>query len=343
MSAAMVADDTRWMAAAIALSLRGRGLSTPNPNVGCMLVKDGRVVGRGWTQAGGRPHAEAMALAQAGDAARGSTAYVTLEPCVHDSGRGPACADSLITAGVTRVVIGCTDPDPRTLGKGFARLLGAGIAVASAGDGVFAASLAMAPFLTRVVSGRAYVTLKLATSLDGCIAMADGTSRWITGEPARRHAHLLRAQSDAILVGRGTWAADKPALDVRLAGLEDRRPLRMALTLHPESRSDWEEAVLVATPLAAATHPGINALLVEGGAQTAAAFLAAGLVDRLVLYRAPILIGGGRPGLADIGLGALADAHDQWQLRDARQLGSDRMEVYDNAKPAFVPGISAAR
>lgn len=331
------------MAAAIALSLRARGPSTPNPNVGCILVQDGRVVGRGWTQAGGRPHAEAMALDQAGDAARGATAYVTLEPCAHDSARGPACADGLIAAGVARVVIGCTDPDPRTLGKGFARLLGAGIAVASAGDAGFAASLAMAPFLTRVVSGRAYVTLKLATSLDGCIAMADGTSRWITGEPARRHAHLLRAQSDAILVGRGTWAADKPALDVRLSGLEDRRPLRMALTLHPESRSDWEEPVLVATPQAAATHPGVNALLVEGGAQTAAAFLAAGLVDRLVLYRAPILIGGGMPGLADIGLMSLDHAHGQWQLHDARQLGSDRMEVYDHATPAFVPGLSRAR
>ncbi len=264
--------------------------------------------------------------------ARGATAYVTLEPCAHESTRGPSCADGLIAGGVARVVIGCTDPDPRTMAKGIARLMAAGIEVVTDPQFAILATPGIAGHVLRQRSGRAHVTLKLATSLDGCIALADGESRWITGERARAHAHLLRAHSDAIIVGRGTWAADKPALDVRLPGLENRSPLRMALTQHPDSRSDWEEAILVATPIAAATHPGVNALLVEGGAETAAAFLAAGLVDRLVLYRAPILIGGGKPCLSDIDLAALSQAHGQWRLADARQLGSDRLEVYEAVK-----------
>jgi diaminohydroxyphosphoribosylaminopyrimidine deaminase/5-amino-6-(5-phosphoribosylamino)uracil reductase len=327
-------DDLRWMQAAIALAGRARGLSTPNPNVGCILVNQGRVVGRGWTQAGGRPHAEAMALDAAGDAARGATAYVTLEPCVHESARGGCCADALIAAGVAAVVIGCTDPDPRTTAMGIARLIAAGIAVRSAEQATFAASKAMAPFLTRMV-GRAYVTLKLATSLDGQIALADGSSRWITGERARAHAHLLRAQCDAILVGRGTYDADAPTLNVRLAGLEHRSPQRLLLT-HGDAPAGWQA---VDSPADAVALRGVNELLVEGGAQTAAAFLVAGLVDRLILYRAPIVIGAGRACLADIGLVDLSAAHGLWQLCDARQLGPDRVEIYDAARPAFVPGI----
>ena len=275
-----------------------------------------------------------MALAQAGSAARGATAYVTLEPCVHASDRGPACADALVAAGVARVVVACTDPDARMLGTGLARLLAAGVAVSTDPALAIAASLTMAPFLTRTVAGRAYVTLKLATSLDGCIAMADGSSRWVTGERARAHAHLLRAQCDAVLVGRGTFDADAPALDVRLAGLAARSPQRLLLT-RGAAPAGWDAA---ASPVAAAGRTGINELLVEGGAQTASAFLAAGLVDRLVLYRAPILIGAGRASLGEIGLTDLADAHGQWTLRDARQLGSDRVEVYDAARPGFVAG-----
>ena len=340
------AADRRWMAAAIALASRGRGLSTPNPNVGCVIVSNNRIVGRGWTQPGGRPHAEAMALAQAGEAARGATAYVTLEPCAHDGGRGPACADSLIAAGVARVVSATRDPDPRTDGAGLARLRVAGVSVT---ENILpdAAQAAMAGWWTHATLGRAHVTLKLATSLDGCIAQADGSSRWITGERARAHAHLLRARSDAILVGRGTWEADAPALNVRLAGLEGRGPRRILLTSTrhpgldpgslagkrhddsgPGSSPGRREVETISTPRAAAALPGINDLLVEGGAQAAAAFLAEDLVDTLILYRAPILIGGGKAGLADIGLTRLSDAHGRWQLSDARQFGNDRFETY---------------
>lgn len=318
------AADRRWMAAAITLASRGRGASTPNPNVGCVIVSDGRIVGRGWTQPGGRPHAEAMALAEAGDAARGATAYVTLEPCAHEGGRGPACADSLIADGVARVVSATRDPDPRTDGAGLARLRVAGVAVT---ENILPeeAQAAMAGWLTHATLGRAHVTLKLATSLDGCIALADGSSRWITGERARAHAHLLRARSNAILVGRGTWEADAPALDVRLAGLEGRGPRRLILSASSHER---EGVTTISTPRAAAGIPGINDLLIEGGAQTAAAFLAEDLVDTLILYRAPILMGGGKASLADIGLTRLSDAHGRWQLSDARQLGNDRLEVY---------------
>ena len=314
-------DDARWMAAAVALSERGRGRTAPNPCVGCLIVRDGRVIGRGWTQPAGRPHAEAMALAEAGEAARGATAYVTLEPCAAP-GRGPACAGLLIAAGVGRVVAALGDPFPAVDGKGFARLGDAGIAV-TIGPCARGAERAMAGFLTRQRLGRPHVTLKLAMSLDGCIAMADGQSRWITGAAARAHAHLERARVDAILIGRGTYDADAPRLDVRLPGLENRAPLRVLLSRH-SSPEGWHG---VTTPAAIAQLP-IDWLLIEGGAQAAAAFLSAGLVDRLLIYRAPILIGAGRT-LGDIGLTNLADADGRWQLIDARALGSDRLEVYD--------------
>lgn len=312
------------MDVALALSGRTRGRTAPNPNVGCVLVAGGRVVGRGWTQAGGRPHAEAMALAEAGDGACGATAYVTLEPCAHRSPRGPACSDLLVASGIARVVAAIEDPDPRTAGQGFARLRDAGIAV-TVGTGADAARRAMAGFLTRQALGRPVVTLKLATSLDGCIARADGESRWITGAESRAHAHLERARHDAILVGRGTFATDAPRLDVRLPGLEARSPARVLLSATGSAPDGW---TVLAAPEAIATLPGDH-LLVEGGARTAAAFLRAGLVDRLLLYRAPILIGGGVPALGDIGLHRLAEAHGRWQMVDARALGSDRLEVYE--------------
>ncbi len=326
------------MAAALALAERGRGRTAPNPNVGCVIVREGRVVGRGWTQPGGRPHAEAMALAQAGDLARGATVYVTLEPCAHESQRGPACADLLIAAGVARVMIALGDPDPRTDGQGLARLRDAGVAVAS-GPGAAEAEVSMAGFLTRRRLGRPYVTLKLATSLDGCIARADGESRWITGADARAHAHLERGRHEAILVGRGTFEADAPALDVRLAGLEARSPRRLLLSRRHVGRDNaqnlaapasagatgWE---MISSPQDITRLENVDHLLVEGGAQTASAFLAAGLVDRLLLYRAPIIIGSGMAALGDIGLTSLADAHGRWRLVEARQLGSDRLEVY---------------
>ena len=315
--------DARWLAVALGLSERARGRTGANPNVGCVIVREDRVIGRGWTQPGGRPHAEAMALSAAGVRARGATAYVSLEPCAHGSPRGPCCAGSLIAAGVARVVAAVTDPDPRTAGKGFAALEAAGITVLrdAACD---AARTAMGGFFRRQNAGRPFVTLKLATSLDGQIAMADGQSRWITGEAARAHAHLERARSDAILVGRGTAEIDQPTLDVRLDGLADRSPQRFMLGSGPAPRG----FSALRAPDDIGTMEG-NWLLVEGGAETAASFLRAALVDRLVLYRAPILIGRGKACLGDIGLAGLAQAHDVWRLSDARTLGKDRLEVYE--------------
>ncbi|MEH3157694.1 MAG: bifunctional diaminohydroxyphosphoribosylaminopyrimidine deaminase/5-amino-6-(5-phosphoribosylamino)uracil reductase RibD [Sphingomonas taxi] len=340
------------MTAALALAERTRGRTAPNPNVGCVIVRDGRVVGRGWTQPGGRPHAEAMALAQAAEAARGATAYVTLEPCAHVSPRGPACADLLAAAGIARVVVAVGDPDPRTDGRGIARLCEAGIAVTT-GVGAEAAARSMAGFLTRRRFGRPQVTLKLATSLDGRIALPDGSSRWITGAEARAHAHLERSRHEAILVGRGTWDTDAPRLDVRLPGLERFSPRRIVLSTHPHpsalrasSLSQWEregapearkgegesDVLWIDSPQAIATLPATDHILIEGGAGAAAAFLRADLVDRLLLYRAPVLIGAGQAAIGDIGLGDLAMAHGRWRLHDARQLGTDRLEVYERCR-----------
>lgn len=349
-------EDARWMGAALALGQRTRGRTAPNPNVGCVIVAEGRVVGRGWTQPGGRPHAEAMALAEAGDAARGGTAYVTLEPCAHVSPRGPACADLLIAGGVARVVAALGDPDARTNGAGFDRLRAAGIAVTT-GVRTDDARDAMAGFLTRRALGRPMVTLKLALSLDGMIARGDGESQWITGAEARAHTHLERSRHEAILVGRGTYEADTPRLDVRLPGLEARSPRRLVLTTRPldpdgdagergslveparhsgESRGlpdhrlpPWET---LPAPEAIADLEGVDHLFVEGGAGAASAFLAADLVDRLLLYRAPILIGGGRPALGDIGLTSLAQAHGRWRLADRRRLGHDGLDVFHRTR-----------
>ena len=323
------ADDRRFMQAAVALSERGRGLSTPNPNVGCLIVRDGIVAGRGWTQKGGRPHAEAQALDQALDRANGATAYVTLEPCFHLSARGPRCADLMARAGISRAVIALRDPDPRTDGQGAAHLRAHGVAVEM---GLMAqeAAAAMRGFVLRQTLGRPAVTLKLGLSLDGCIALADGTSRWITGDAARAHAHMERSRHDAILVGGGTLRADAPRLDVRLAGLEGRSPRRLLLSRLP-APSGWD---CIARPEDIAALSGVDHLMVEGGSEAAAAFLRADLVDRLLLYRAPIVIGGGRAGVADIGLADLAHAHGRWRLADERRLGDDRLEVYERTRSA---------
>jgi len=320
--------DADWMAAAIALSRRGRPASAPNPNVGCLIVAGGKVVGRGWTQPGGRPHAEAMALAAAGDAARGATVYSTLEPCAHASERGPCCADLLVTAGAARVVIATHDPDPRTDGKGVARLRAAGVSVT---DAVLTAEAraAMAPWWSRQTRRRPFVTLKLATSLDGRIARADGSSRWITGDRARAHAHVERAMHQAILVGRGTLEADAPKLDVRLPGLEGRSPRRLLLTSGATAPDGW---AVVGSPESLDALDDVDSVLVEGGAGAASAFLAADQIDRLLLYRAPILVGTGRAALDDIGLATLADSHDRWRRTDSRLLGSDRLDVYERTR-----------
>ncbi|MGI8943918.1 MAG: bifunctional diaminohydroxyphosphoribosylaminopyrimidine deaminase/5-amino-6-(5-phosphoribosylamino)uracil reductase RibD [Qipengyuania sp.] len=322
----MRATDADWLDAAARLAVRARPLSRPNPAVGAILVKDGVVIGRGWTQPGGRPHAEAVALKQAGDRATGATAYVTLEPCAHRSERGPPCCDLLVASGVPRAVIGVADPDPRTSGKGAQRLHKAGIETHILDHAASRASLA--GYLTRTALDRPHVTLKLALSLDGCVATMSGHSRWITGEAARAHVHSRRALADAILVGGGTWRADQPRLDVRLPGLENRSPRRIVLT-----RGVAPEGVeAISAPERIAQLDGVQYLYIEGGPLTAAAFLQEDLVDRLEIYRAPIIIGGGVSAIGDLGQDALADAHGRWALVDCRQLGSDSYEAYSRTR-----------
>lgn len=316
-------DDPRWMAAAAALAERARPLASPNPGVGAIIVKHGKVAGRGWTMPGGRPHAEAVALEQAGEAARGGTLYVTLEPCAHRSPRGPACADLAAGAGLARVVIGMRDPDPRTAGDGITRLQDSGAQVTALD--LLPDELGLSGHSIFLAHGRPHVTLKLAMSLDGCIATSSGESQWITGEAARAHGHRERARADAILVGGGTLRADNPRLDVRLPGLGDRSPRRVALT-SGEVPEGWE---IIGSPDAISTLEGVRYLMVEGGAQTASAFLKAGLVDRLLVYRAPVLLGGGTPAIGDIGHATLDAAFaDGLVLTDRRRLGSDTLEIY---------------
>lgn len=310
------------MAAAIRLSRRHLGLTSTNPSVGTLIVRDGVIVGRGVTAIGGRPHAEPQALAEAGDKARGATAYVTLEPCAHH-GRTPPCAEALIAAGVARVVGASSDPDPRVSGRGYGMLRAAGIEVT---EGVLAAQAAdlMAGYLMRSAQKRPEVILKLAISADGMIGRA-GEEVAITGGEARAQVHLMRAESDAVLVGVATVLADDPDLTVRLPGLENRSPARIVLdaTIHtqpsarlvrtartaptlivagpdaPQSRrAELTDAgvVLLAAEIAAGrvalpellddlAGRGMATVLVEGGAAVASSFLAEGLVDRIVLFR----------------------------------------------------------
>ncbi len=378
--------DLRWMRAALALARRGLGAVWPNPAVGCVIVDElrvdesrveqsrvdaGRVVGRGWTQPGGRPHAETEALHRAGAAARGATLYVSLEPCCH-WGRTPPCADALIEAGVRRVVVALEDPDPRVAGGGIARLRRAGIAV-EIGPGAEDAAEINAGFLMRQRLGRPLVTLKLATSLDGQIATGSGESRWITGPPARERGHLLRATHDAIMAGTGTVIADDPLLTCRLPGLGTRSPvrvvldrrLRIPLSAHviaeasqsptwvltlpsadPARRRsllaagatvidavpDREGYIDLAGALAALGERGLTRLLVEGGAGLAAALLNAGLVDRLAWFHAPLVIGGdGTPASAALALPALAQA-PRFVRVSMQTVGDDALTIFRAAR-----------
>jgi diaminohydroxyphosphoribosylaminopyrimidine deaminase/5-amino-6-(5-phosphoribosylamino)uracil reductase len=316
------------MEEALRLAEQARGQSAPNPNVGCVIVSPaGRVVGKGATARGGRPHAEAIALEAAGKRARAATVYTTLEPCAHQSERGPACTDLLLAARPERVVIALKDPDKRTGGKGIQRLRRAGIEV-TLGVGREAARRAVSGWLTRLSIGRPRVTLKLALSIDGKIALPSGESKWITGEDARRHVHLERAHSDMILVGRGTWLADRPQLDVRLPGLEQASPRRALLT-RGEPVADWE---ILRNPRDIFGLHDVNDLLVEGGSGTATAFLGEDLVDRILIYRAPIIVGEGKSSFGYVGLDAIADAHGRWNLVDEQRLGVDRLEVYERVR-----------
>ena len=319
--------DARFMAEAIGLGERARGRTAPNPNVGCVVVAEGVVVGRGTTAVGGRPHAEAIALAKAGEAAVGATLYATLEPCAHASERGPTCSSLIVDARVARVVVGIEDPDPRTAGEGSRALRDAGIIVET---GVLEAESAasLSGYLTRLHLGRPRITLKLALSIDGKIALPSGESKWITGEDARAHVHLERAHSDMILVGRGTYLADSPKLDVRLPGLEDWSPRRALLT-RGDAVEGWET---LHAPEGVFALGDVNDLLVEGGSATATAFLSADLVDRILIYRAPILVGEGKNSVGYIGLDAIADAHGRWRAGDGAALGIDRLEVYERER-----------
>ncbi len=360
-------DDIRHMRTAIGLARRALGTARPNPAVGCVVVRDGVVAGRGWTQPGGRPHAETEALRRAGAAATGATAYVSLEPCAHH-GETPPCAEALIAAGINRAVIAIPDPDPRVDGGGIALLREAGVAVETGVCAPEAIELA-AGFIKRVTVGLPMVTLKLATTLDGRIATRTGASQWITGEIARDLAHGLRASHDAVLVGAGTAVTDDPALTCRLPGLGDRSPVRVVLdgrealpathnlvagaretptwVLVPPPRlvdrraqysrhglelievaADESGDVDITQCLHALAERGITRVLVEGGGRVAASLLGRGLVDRIVWFRAPRLIGGdGFPAAGPFGVESLDDAPNFIRIA-TRAAGGDMMEVY---------------
>ncbi|AWB47724.1 bifunctional diaminohydroxyphosphoribosylaminopyrimidine deaminase/5-amino-6-(5-phosphoribosylamino)uracil reductase RibD [Gemmobacter aquarius] len=334
------------MSHALALAARGLGRTWPNPAVGCVIVNAGRIVGRGWTQPTGRPHAERMALDQAGHAARGATAYVTLEPCAHHGKTSP-CADALIAAGITRVVSAQTDPDPRVSGRGHAMLRAAGISLTEGLCEAQARTL-QAGFLKRVTKGLPYTTLKLAATLDGRIATATGESRWITGPAARRAVHAMRLTHDAVLTSSATARADDPDLTARDIGAS-HQPLRILLdaTLkhspdsrlgrtaaqHPvwllhtaaapaAARSAWQatRTRLIEIP-ASGPHlnlteafrslasEGLTRILIEAGGSLAAALIRADLIDELALFTAGALIGAeGTAVLGPLGLTALSDA-----------------------------------
>ena len=327
-------DDARHMDQALVLARRGLGNTWPNPAVGCVIIRDGVVVGRGWTQPGGRPHAEVMALAQAGAAARGATAYVTLEPCAHH-GKTPPCAEALVRAGIACVVSALTDPDPRVAGRGHAILRAAGVEVREGLRADMARELQQG-FLSRITRGRPMLTLKLANSFDGRIATASGESQWITGPEARRHSHMLRLIHDAVMVGGGTARADRPALNVRGFG-PVRQPVRIVVSASdlPEMPAEdgdhgplWQLSGPPEAVMAELGRRGLTRVFCEGGGELAASLLRAGLVDRLVGYTAGMALGAdGRPSVAGLGLAHLADA-PRFRLIETRRLGADVLHLW---------------
>ncbi|MBL4769020.1 MAG: bifunctional diaminohydroxyphosphoribosylaminopyrimidine deaminase/5-amino-6-(5-phosphoribosylamino)uracil reductase RibD [Rhodobacteraceae bacterium] len=350
------------MALALSLGRRGQGVCWPNPAVGCVIVKDGRVVGRGWTQSGGRPHAETVALTQAGAQARGATVYVTLEPCAHH-GQTPPCAEALIAAGVMRVVGALEDCDGRVAGQGFAMLAAAGIDVTT---GIFAAKAAYdhAGFFLRTETGRPLVTLKMASSFDGRSATATGQSQWITGPKARRAVHAMRARHDAVMVGAGTARQDDPSLTIRDLGI-DRQPVRVVVSRHldlpllsqlarsastvplwlchgtgadTERLRAWEGLGARLIPCAMQGvqleardvlqqlgQAGLTRVFCEGGGALAASLLAADLVDELVGFTAGLAIGAeGMPVIGALGLERLTAA-TRFRLIETHAIGPDIM------------------
>jgi diaminohydroxyphosphoribosylaminopyrimidine deaminase/5-amino-6-(5-phosphoribosylamino)uracil reductase len=354
--------DQRFMALALGLGRRGQGLSWPNPAVGCVIVKDARIVGRGWTSPSGRPHAETTALAQAGALARGATAYVTLEPCAHH-GQTPPCAEALVDAGIARVVAPLTDSDPRVSGKGFDILRGAGIEV-STGVMAEAAARDHAGFFLKTEKGRPLVTLKLASSFDGRIATASGHSQWITGPQSRRMVHALRARHDAVMVGAGTVRADDPSLTVRDMGVT-RQPVRIVVSRQldlpmmsvlartaqevpvwlchgpdadPALKTSWDgiganllECGLIGrhldmqAVLQTLGDQGLTRVFCEGGGALAASLLAPDLVDELVGFTAGLAIGAeGLPSIGALGLSRLEEAA-RFELVETIAVGPDVM------------------
>jgi diaminohydroxyphosphoribosylaminopyrimidine deaminase/5-amino-6-(5-phosphoribosylamino)uracil reductase len=360
-------EDVSHMSAALTLARRGLGRVWPNPAVGCVLVNGRRVVGRGWTQSGGRPHAEAEALRRAGSASDGATAYVSLEPCSHH-GQTPPCTEALIASGIRRAVIAVGDPDPRVSGQGEARLRAEGIAVTT-GVSRAAAEELNAGFFLKVTLGRPLVTLKVATTLDGRIATSGGESRWITGDDARIVAHRLRAEYDAVLIGSGTALADDPVLTCRLPGMESRSPLRIVLDgrlrLLPTAKlaqtarqiptwvvtstgaNEERRRALTAKGVSVieieadyAGHPepgavlselarrGLTRVMIEGGGVVASSFLAAGLVDRIAWFHAPRIIGAdGIPAVASIGIEKLKEAPSFYRT-NVSEIAADVLEIY---------------
>jgi diaminohydroxyphosphoribosylaminopyrimidine deaminase/5-amino-6-(5-phosphoribosylamino)uracil reductase len=353
--------DLAFMTRAVRLGHRALGTTAENPPVGCIIIKDGAIVGLGWTQPGGRPHAEVEALRMAGAAAQGATAYVTLEPCAHH-GRTPPCAEALVKAGIIRVVAAVGDPDPRVSGGGFAILRQAGIRVES-GLGREDAVPDLAGFLTRIVNKRPYVLLKLALSADGKIAEAAGKRTAITGPEVKARTHLLRAEADAILVGLGTVLADDPELTCRLPGLDDRSPIRVVAdsrgAIPPGSHlvrtagkvplwllslagtpAPGNVEILACAPgaaggidladgLARLAARGVNRVLAEGGARLARRLIEAGLVDELQLFRSPKVLGPqGVDGFAGM---PFAEVMAGFRPGPEETLGDDRLSVYVRA------------
>ena len=333
--------DARWMDVALRLGRRALGTTAENPAVGCVIVNEGRVLGVGWTRPGGRPHAETEALRMAGEAARGATAYVTLEPCAHH-GRTPPCAEALAQAGIAQVVSAIEDPDPRVSGGGHAILRKAGIAV-EVGVGAAEARRDLAGFLTRIISKRPQVILKLALSADDKIAAGPGQRTAITGPESAARVHLLRAQCDAILVGMGTVVADDPGLTCRLPGLEQRSPRPFVMSrsrdLPPHSRLAKRGAEVLRGPVAEALaelgQRGINRLMVEGGARLARSFIDVGLVDEVQLFRALLVIG--PSGVAAMAGLPLEQALQPFALGDEETLGTDRLTVYERRQVQSSP------
>ena len=316
---------------ALSLARRGVGRTAPNPAVGCVIVKNGVVVGRGWTADGGRPHAEPIALEQAGAAAKGASVYVSLEPCNHQ-GKTPPCSGALIEAGVRRVVVACIDPDPRTAGQGIETLKAAGIKV-DVGVLEQEALALNAGFILRVTEGRPFVTCKLAVSADGKIAAAPGQRTQITGALAGRYTHLLRSQHDAVLVGAETACVDEPLLTTRIEGYE-HQSVRVVLdggVCLPEETIDVDPHDLKAV-LGALAARDVTRLLVEGGARVHTSFLEAGLCDQFYLFRAPQEIGAsGVDGLAGhdvLNIAAVFDLEQQKTISLFRDKGEDLLEIY---------------